>query len=63
MSAGYHDAMVLGGKLQGIVIEHGLRSLKAVTDTHTVEIEEPSLWAESHEQADHPKVVIKEIDL
>lgn len=62
MSAGWNEALRLGGVLQGVVIEHGLRSIKAVTDTHTVTIEEPSIWAEGHKHLDHPKVVIKEID-
>jgi hypothetical protein len=41
------------------VIEHGLRSATVVTDTHVIQVTEPSVWAQSAEL----ELEVREIDL
>jgi hypothetical protein len=46
-------------RLKDVVIEFGLRRATATTDTHTVSVEEPSIWADKSEL----EIEITEIDI
>lgn len=58
MSAGLSDAMRVSTDLQDIAAKHGLRHVQALTDTHKVVVEEPSMWSTDHRL----KVTIKELE-
>jgi hypothetical protein len=49
----------VAARLKDVVIDFGLRRATATTDTHTVTVEEPSIWEDGAEL----KTEIKEHDL
>lgn len=53
------DPELVAGRLRDIVVDFGLRELKAVTDTHIITVREPGLFESTTEL----KAEIEKIDL
>lgn len=46
------DPEVVAESIKDVLIRHGLRRIKATTDTHTITVEEPGLWSEEFDKGE-----------
>lgn len=53
------DAAPLAEAVKGFVIEHRLRSATVITDTHVIQVTEPSIWDDKSEL----ELDIRKVDL